>query len=273
MIKGMTGYGQIQFSAGGTKGIIEIKSQNHRYFDVAYFLPVGFASIENRIHEILQGAISRGRVTVSLKITEKPSLEVHFNKETIRAYLKHANALKKEFSLNNSLTLADVIKLPGVIETKEVLLDVEKLWPVIDKNLKKALSGLLQMRDREGKSLSVDIAQILKRMQLQVKKIEARTKSLLAEKKKSLTPEEFSSYQRSCDINEEITRLRHYIEEFGLLLKAQVVVGKKMDFVGQEMQRETNTIGSKVQDGIVSNAVIALKSKVEKLREQAQNIE
>lgn len=129
------------------------------------------------------------------------------------------------------------------------------------------------MRKREGRSLARNIVDILKRMTGQVKKIEARTKGILKGQKKILSPEEFTSFQKGYEISEEITRLKHYIQEFGLLVKAPALVGKKMDFVAQEMQRETNTIGSKVQDQVVSGAVIALKSKIEKLREQAQNIE
>ena len=108
---------------------------------------------------------------------------------------------------------------------------------------------------------------------MQVKTIKLRAHIILKEKKTQLTIEEFNSFQKSSDINEELTRLSHYIEELRLLLKSNVSIGKKIDFVAQEMQRETNTIGSKLQDKIVSNAVIALKSKIEKIREQSQNIE
>jgi uncharacterized protein (TIGR00255 family) len=110
-------------------------------------------------------------------------------------------------------------------------------------------------------------------MYMRLKTIQSRSKAILAEKKAALTLDELSSFQKGADINEEMTRLKHYIDEFKLLLTSSTGVGKKLDFVAQEMQRETNTIGAKVQDQVVSNAVIALKSKIEKLREQAQNIE
>jgi len=140
-------------------------------------------------------------------------------------------------------------------------------------SFQKVMKSLMTMRKSEGKSLEKDIAHVLKRMGVQVNNIESRTKTILRENKKVLSPEEFASFQKGCEINEEITRLKHYMEEYKLLLKAAVPVGKKMDFIAQEMQRETNTIGSKLQDQIVSNSVIALKSKIERLREQAQNIE
>ena len=129
------------------------------------------------------------------------------------------------------------------------------------------------MRKREGTALAGDVNGQLKRMILQISTIKARSKELLKEKKDKATDEEFSSYQKSNDINEELARLAHYIEEARALLKQSEGVGKKLDFIAQEMQRETNTIGSKVQDKEVAAAVIAIKSKVEKIREQSNNVE
>ena len=129
------------------------------------------------------------------------------------------------------------------------------------------------MRQREGRSLIADMNKLLNLMLLQTKKIRMRSGIILKEKRKLLTDEEFSSFQKGADINEELSRLIHHIEEFRILLRSDIAVGKKLDFIAQEMQRETNTIGSKLQDKVVSNAVIALKSKVEKIREQSQNVE
>ena len=131
----------------------------------------------------------------------------------------------------------------------------------------------MRMRKREGTSLATDIRDLLKKMLAQIKIIESRIKVILDGKKKSLSLEEFSSFQKSIDVHEELKRSVHYIQEFKSLLVSSTGAGKKMDFVAQEMQRETNTIGSKLQDNVVSSAAIALKSKIEKLREHAQNIE
>ena len=129
------------------------------------------------------------------------------------------------------------------------------------------------MRQREGKSLAADMGDKLKKMSARLKAIEKRAAQILKEKQKVLKPEEFSSFQKSIDVNEEIARFTHYIQEMTELFKASIPVGKKMDFIAQEMQREANTLGSKLQDQMVSNAVIALKSKIEKIREQANNVE
>jgi uncharacterized protein (TIGR00255 family) len=273
MITGMTGFGSADKSFGKMKFVLEIKSQNHRYLDIVFYLPPGFAAIENKIREILNKEIQRGRVTVSLKIIDKSSHHLVFNRDIVKEYLRHAQEVKKEFHLINNLGIADILRLPGVFETRETVLNVEGIWPIFYSGVSQSLRGLLAMRKREGRSLAADLRNVLNRMLMQIKKIEARSKILLSEKKKNVSPDEFLSYQKGCDINEELIRLKHYIEEFKNLLKTVTVVGKKLDFVAQEMQRETNTIGSKVQDPVISNAVIALKSKIEKLREQAQNVE
>ncbi|MCA9404595.1 MAG: YicC family protein [Candidatus Omnitrophica bacterium] len=273
MIKGMTGFGSSELTSGSVKAIVEIKSLNHRYFDISYYLPIGFGSIEQKLRQLVQSTVQRGRVTVAIKITEKPTQTVVFHKDVVKDHMRYAKQLQKEFGLENNLTLSDVVRLPGVIETKESLVQPEKVWPSLQKSLTKALTALEQMRKSEGRSLAKDVGEKLRGMSAQLSTIQARAKAILAEAKKQLSPEEFASLQKGLDINEEIARLKHYIVEVRTLLKSKVSVGKKIDFIAQEMQRETNTIGSKLQDKIVSNAVIALKSKIEKIREQAQNIE
>lgn len=273
MISGMTGFGSAEFSSGKIKGNIEIKSLNHRYLDIGYFLPMGFSSVESKIRDLLATQIERGRITVSIRITGKPSQTVSFNKEAVSTYLRYAKALQKDFNLKGELSIDRLIQLPGVVDTRETVISAESLWPAIEKDFRLALNGLINMRKREGKSLVADIDGLLKHMLLQSKRIQLRAKLILVAKKKKLADEEYLSYEKSADVNEEISRLSHHIDEFRQLLRQNIVVGKKLDFIAQEMQRETNTIGSKLQDKIVSNAVITLKSKIEKIREQAQNIE
>ena len=273
MINGMTGFGSTQFSWGRVKGVMEVKSQNHRYLDAVFFLPIGFAALENKMRPVVAKKIERGRVTISLKIMERSLQKLEFNKEVIKEYLRAAKGLKQEFGISDTLLFTDVVKLPGVVEAKEISIDIDELWPAMEKALLSALNSLMTMRKREGRSLFKDVSGVLLGMRAQLRNINSRSKVIHREQKQKLSTEEFLSFQKGTDINEEITRLTHYIDEFKLLLKTATGVGKKLDFVAQEMQRETNTIGSKLQDKIVSNAVIAIKSKIEKLREQAQNIE
>ena len=273
MITGMTGFGSSEITTANIKGTVEVKTVNHRYFDISYYLPVGFGSIEERVRRIVQEEIKRGKVTVALKINQRSAQTGALNHDAVKRYLEVAKLLEKNYGLDNQLTVSDLLRLPGVIDVRDQILDVEELWPSIEKALHKALRGLVLMRKREGKTLAVDIADKLKIMSSEIVKIRQRAKELLRENKKVSTNEEFSSYQKSNDINEELTRLSHYIDETKALLRSGDSIGKKFDFVAQEMQRETNTIGSKVQDQKVSNAVIALKSKIEKIREQSQNVE
>jgi len=273
MIKGMTGFGTAQLNTGDIKGTVEIKSVNHRYLDLVFYMPIGFGAVENKIRELINNRVVRGRITVSFKITEKPEPKISVNKKAVKQYLAYAKSLQKEFRLDNNLKLSDLIKLPGVAEAQEAFVSPEDVWPAMEKALQRSVNSLEAMRKREGTALAKDINGVLRRMSQQVKKIQLRTALVLREKKKLLSGEEFSAYQRGVDINEEIARLNHYIDEFKMLISSDASIGKKLDFIGQEMQRETNTIGSKVQDKVVSNCVISIKSKIEKLREQAQNIE
>lgn len=273
MIKGMTGFGFAQIETNKAKISVEIKTVNHRYLDISFYLPIGFGSLESKIRQIVAKELERGRVTISVKIIPQQTQTIFLNKEIVRTHLKYAAQIKKEFGLKNDLSLSDIIRLPGVLEIKENLLDADSLWPLLDKGMKKAIHGVVIMRNSEGKSLTVDLATQLKNMSAKVVIIQKRAKQSLAEAKPKMTDEEFRSFQKGTDVNEELSRLAHYIDEMKGLLKNGTSVGKKIDFIAQEMQRETNTIGSKLQDKVVANAVISLKSKIEKIREQSQNIE
>ncbi len=272
MIKGMTGFGQALFSKGKIKGAVEIKSVNHKYLDVTYYLPNGFGSIEGRIKNVLQKDVQRGRVTVSLKFLEKPETTINLHKETVRLYLAHMRSLQKEFKLQGSIGLGDVLHLPGVFESKDVIITPESIWPDVEKAFRRAVKALTDMRKKEGQSIVRDMTAQLKQMSASVVLIKARAKIILDEKKKNLNSEEVTSFQKSNDVNEEIERLSHYVVEVRGLLKKNEA-GKQVDFYAQEMHREINTIGSKIQDKIVSQHVVGIKSLIDKIREQAQNIE
>jgi uncharacterized protein (TIGR00255 family) len=273
MIVGMTGFGACEVTVGKFKGLVEIKTVNHRYLDVAFYLPSGFTSFEEKIQKVVASGIKRGRVTVSVKIIEKPHVSIHLNEDAVKQYQQFGKSLSRRLGIKNDLTVADIIRLPGVVEAKEVYIDAATLWPAAEKGLRKALASVVAMRKREGKSLQRDIDGQLTRMLKRISEIRSRANALLKSRKKDMGNEEFASYQRSNDINEEMSRLAHHIEEAKALIRKPQEAGKKLDFIAQEMQRETNTIGSKVQDKEISAAVIALKSKVEKIREQANNVE
>ncbi|MCK5083791.1 MAG: hypothetical protein KAR31_12860 [Candidatus Omnitrophica bacterium] len=195
MIRGMTGFGQAQVLSGKIKALIETKSVNQRYLDINYFLPVGFGSIENKIRQMIKREIHRGRVTVSMKIIQKETQEVVLNKDIARKHLRNVARLKKEVGVKGDLSLSDLVRLPGVLEAKETVIKPEALWPVLEKGFIKALQGLVNMRRSEGRSLALDIMDKLRRMSLQVKKIQSKAKAILSEKKKKLTKEDWSLAQ------------------------------------------------------------------------------
>ena len=273
MITGMTGFGTSGIFLGKGKGVVEVKTVNHRYLDVAFYLPVGFSSFEGPIQKVIARHIKRGRVTVAVRITGKPQVDVCFNEDAIKRYRDFAKSLARRFGVKDDLSAADIMRMPGVVEAKEVFIEATHMWPSLEKGLIKAIDSVVAMRLREGKALEKDIAGQLAGMGVSMAQIKARIRDLLKIQKKELSGEEFSSYQKSNDINEELARLAHHIDEAKGLLKQKQEAGKKMDFIAQEMQRETNTIGSKVQDKDISAAVIAIKSKIEKIREQANNAE
>lgn len=273
MISGMTGFGAADFSIAKVKGTVEIKTVNHRYLDPAYYLPSGFSLYEERIAKLVAKNLKRGRVTISVRITEKPQVNVAINQDAVKRYMDFGKNLSKQFRINNDLNVADIMRLPGVVEAKEMFVDAPTLWPAVAKAIDKALSSVVAMRKREGVSLRADISGQLVRMHKRIGQIKARVLRLLKDKRTATGQEEFAAYQKSSDISEELSRLAHHIDEAKKLLVLSEEAGKKLDFIAQEMQRETNTIGSKVQDKEISAIVIALKSKVEKIREQANNVE
>ncbi|MEI7998784.1 MAG: YicC/YloC family endoribonuclease [Candidatus Omnitrophota bacterium] len=273
MISGMTGFGSCDLAFGKIKGTVEVKSVNHRYLDVAFYLPPGFSSYEEKIAKLIGQNLKRGRITAAVRLTDKAQMSINLNKEAVKRYVDIAKSLSKELHLKYDLTTSDLLKMPGVVEAKETLVQPLELWPAVEKSLEKALASVVAMRKREGKSLLKDINDQLKRMNERLLQIKNRAKALLKERKGKLTNDEFLSYQKSNDINEELSRLAHHIDEARALVKTSDGAGKKLDFIAQEMQRETNTIGSKVQDKEISAAVISLKAKVEKIREQASNVE
>ncbi len=273
MITGMTGFGASDIAVGNIKGVVEVKTVNHRYLDLAFYLPSGFASFEEKISKTVAKGLKRGRVTVAVRITDKPHMVINMNEDAVKRYRDFGKSLSRRFGIKDDLSVADIMRLPGVVEAKEVFVDAQTMWPAVEKGLARAVASVAAMRKREGKSLERDINTQLGLMLKSIAAIKARAAHLLKAQKQALGNEEFASYQKSNDINEEMARLAHHIQEARALLRQNEEAGKKLDFIAQEMQRETNTIGSKVQDKEISAAVIALKSKVEKIREQANNVE
>mgnify|MGYP001617347690 CR=1 FL=1 len=273
MIRGMTGFGRVGFTKSKVKGFVELRSLNHKYFDVTFHLPNGFGSFEEKLKRLLHKEIMRGKVNVSLVLTCRPEDRIAVRKDIASSYLKTFKTLNKSLHLKSDLGLSNVVTLPGVIRCEEYQVTPEELWPPVERTAKIALAGLVRMRQAEGKSLYRDIADKINKIQAELKLIPRRVKQIIAAKKSSLPAEEFSAFLKTSDINEELTRLSYHLKSLKGKLDNSTGVGKELDFISQELQREVNTIGAKLLDRATSASVIKIKSLVEKIREQLQNVE
>jgi len=269
----MTGFGTTQVAVSSVKVQIDIKTVNHRYLDLSFHVPIGFASVEHKIKQLIQQKMQRGRITIGIRIVQSPGKEISLNRDVAKKYVQYARLLQRDMKESTELTVRDVIGLPGVIDVHDFLVTADDVWPLLERGIKRAVDDLVGMRRREGKSLAQDVRKQLKTIVSDVKRIRLRSERILAHKKKDLTSDEFKAFQRTIDVNEELARLGHHCAEMIRQLSLSTSVGKQIDFVAQEMQREVNTVGSKLQDMVATNAVIAMKSAIEKIREQAQNIE
>lgn len=273
MIRGMTGFGRQGFTKSKIKGLVELRSLNHKYFDVAFHLPNGFGSFEEKLKRLLHKDIMRGKVNASLVLTCRPDDRIAVRKDIASNYLKTFKTLNKSLHLKSDLGLSNVVTLPGVIRCEEYQISPEQLWPQAERATKIALASLVKMRQAEGKSLYLDIADKINKIQAELKLIPLRVKQIIAAKKSSLPAEEFSAFLKGSDINEELTRLSYHLKSIKSKLSDNGAVGKELDFIAQELQREINTISAKLLDHAISARVIKIKSLVEKIREQLQNVE
>jgi uncharacterized protein (TIGR00255 family) len=257
-------------------------------------LPRELEMLEAPIRDAINARVARGRVTTRITIHSangKQSARAHINLALAKAYTTELNRLAKQLKLAGAVTLDQLVRAPGVFQTDEELVDAENIWPVVEKALKQALAALVKMREREGTHLAQDLAtragimrQCAERIQKQAPQTAARYRQQLVERIKGAGlaapgPEderllkEIVLFADRSDISEELTRLQSHFQQFEDCRKAKEPVGRTLDFLAQEMNREINTIGSKANDALISRDVVTLKAELEKFREQAQNVE
>ncbi|MBP2072478.1 MAG: hypothetical protein PWQ59_500 [Thermoanaerobacterium sp.] len=291
MIKSMTGYGRGEISENGFHVCVEIKTLNHRFLDVSLRLPKPLSALEEKLRLRIADSIKRGRVEINVSLeTYGKSLDVlELNSDLLNQYLAILNTIKDKFALSGDIKVSDILSLSGVIEIKNVDIDVDNLWVTLDKALSIGIKNLIDMRVSEGIKLKDDIMNRLDILSNIIDKIEERGPIVVKEYKKKLearirelTGNDFDQNRFLTEvavmadrtsIAEEITRFRSHISQFRDSLDSDMPIGKKLDFLTQEMNREANTIGSKSVDLDIVNGVIELKDQIEKIREQVQNIE
>ncbi len=292
MIKSMTGFGRGHEILNGRDITVEIRSVNHRYFELNCKLPRGCAFAEERLKKLMQEKISRGKVEVFLLIynVDAKSERVSVNKEVIRDYISAMRAVKDEFYLTDDLSLSCLLRIPDAFTVIKEETDEELLWQDIKTVATEALQKFVSMRETEGEKLRDDILSRLKDISVWVEDIERRSPEITKAYRERLYEKmsdilegkgidenrillEAALFSEKTAVDEETVRLKSHIGQMSDMLASSEPVGRKLDFLVQEMNRETNTIGSKIQDTEVTRLVVSLKSEIEKIREQIQNIE
>jgi uncharacterized protein (TIGR00255 family) len=294
MIMSMTGFGSGLRQKGGVSVAVEIRTVNHRFLDLHIRLSREYSLLETEIQQAIRGALSRGRVDVSVTIQSTAPAELLINKDLAKGYMEAARTLRQELHLTDTLELRTLLTLPGVVQNKDSLEIVQggesNLREALLESLQAALEGVVRMRRHEGEALRSDmgrhltsIAEKSAQSRASVPSTVEEYRSRLQERLEQLLPPKAVDPQRIAqevailaersDISEEFARLESHISQFTGLLESGKEVGKKMDFLLQEMQREVNTMLSKSGNLDITRLGIALKADIEKLREQVQNVE
>jgi uncharacterized protein (TIGR00255 family) len=275
MVKSMTGFGRAEVKAEAFGSIVaELRSTNHKALEIIVHVPDGFIALEGGIKNEIESQVQRGRITCVVNIVGGRLSKVFINKPLLKEYLLALKRIKSEFRIQDAVSLDTLIHLPGVLALAENTLEVKHIIPHLKVVIRKALSGLIQMRRKEGKVLALYLNARIKELQVDLNAARARFKKALDERLARIDQdEERASFLKNTDVSEEISRLAFHANNFRDKLKKRGPVGKELDFIAQEMQREANTMAAKSFDTLVSSRVIQIKGQVEKIREQVQNIE
>jgi uncharacterized protein (TIGR00255 family) len=275
MLISMTGFGskEGEIPLFG-KVSVELRSTNHKFFEVVLHMPEGFLSLEDRIKKEIEAKAKRGRITCVININGSKAPSVFINEKLLKNYLFVLGKAKRQFQLTGEVGLGTLIQLPGVLALTESSLPKEKIWPGLRVLLKGAVDNFAKTRQKEGRALYMYLKSRGQILKTEVGAVQARFKGVVGDKTaKMKTSEERNSFLKDTDITEEIERLSFHIKNFNHKLNKSIPVGKELDFIAQEMQREANTIAAKSCDSVLSVKVIHIKSQIEKIREQVQNIE
>ena len=292
MIKSMTGYGREQSLIGDKDVLVEIRSVNHRFYEFSSRMPRAYGYLEEKLKTMLNGKIARGKVEVSVSIfnNEGKEVEIEVNGAIAKSYIDALLKANEELSLINDLSLSQLIKLPDIFTVKKVNDEEEEIWQAVNTVANLALDKFISMREIEGKKMYDDIMGRLMFIENTVCVIEKKSpettqnyRERLYNKLKDILSDnnideqriltEAAIFSEKTAVDEETVRLRSHIEQFRTLMDSADGIGRKLDFLIQEINREVNTIGSKAQDLEITKLVVDLKSEIEKIREQIQNIE
>ncbi len=292
MIRSMTGYGRHEQQLDGMNIIVELKSVNHRYFEYNSRLPHGYGFLDDRLKKYLQGRVSRGKVDVSVWIQtmDAPGTAVTVNYDLAESYVRALHALAERTGVRDDISVNTLARYPDILTVTKAAADEDAVWTAVETVAAVAVDKFTAMREIEGKKLREDllsrsetileaVTKIEERspetVRAHMEKVETRMRELLdgaaVDEQRLLT--EAALFADKVAVAEETVRLRSHIDQLRQMLESDEAIGRKLDFLVQEMNREINTTGSKAQDVEMARIVVDVKAEIEKIREQLQNIE
>jgi uncharacterized protein (TIGR00255 family) len=274
-IESMTGFGAGEISVPYWGKIsCELRSTNHKFLEMILHLPEGYLSLEERVKNEVESRLKRGRVVCVITVMGSLTTDVSVNESLVKGYVNAIRGMGKKFSLKDDLGVSTLINLPGVFSTSENKIAPSALWIKLKKAVDGALDDLSGMRVKEGKRLVSHLSSLAAELVRDLRFVDERFKKSISDKMPMLKSDvERTVFLKDIDITEELERLGYHIGNLTSKLRGSGPVGKELDFICQEMQREANTMGAKSSDTKISGKVVQMKSTIEKMREQVQNIE
>lgn len=292
MIRSMTGFGRFEGVIDGRSLTLEIKSVNHRFSDFSFKLGRSCSFLEERLKGLIAERVSRGKVDVCLSVSENPCAEalVEINRPLAAGYVKAFRELSEEYDIKNDISASVLAKYNDVLSVRKAAEDEEQLWRLVKIGAEKALEDFVKTREKEGEKLKADVLLRCERILSLVENIEKRSPELVSEYREKLTQRmkeilggseideqriltEAAIFADKTAVDEETVRLRSHISQIYEMLEYTEPIGRRLDFTVQEMNREANTIGSKICNADMAHVVVDIKCEIEKIREQVQNIE
>ena len=291
MIKSMTGFGRSKYEIEGREYTVDIRSVNHKYCDISIKMPKTISYLEDKVRKEVLANVSRGKIDVFISMEDfsEKGKEIKLNKELAKAYINELKNLADETGIKCDINVIDITKYPDVLNIKDEE-NEELIWNELKKCLDDAINNFISMREIEGNKMKIDIKERINSISKMISEISQFSSGLIEEYIIKLNTrikellntdivdenrlaQEIVIYSDKCSIEEELTRLNSHISQFLDLIEKDSPIGKKFDFIVQEMNREINTIGSKANSLDITNRVIEIKTELENVREQIQNIE
>jgi len=292
MIRSMTGFGKGTCPFKNGEVNTEVKTLNHKFLELSTRLPNNLDIFENKIRQMVQKDLKRGKIYISVFVEKKedPRKKISVNKKAVKEYKRVIGELNRSLGYKGEISIDKIISMPDVIRYETETEDITKYWPYINKSLNQAIKKAVVMREKEGQYLFNDLKSRAKLIEKALIRIKKRAPLVVQKYRQKLwkvlkgasgdvredeerLEREVAVFAKSCDISEEVVRMYSHVESFIQGLNSKQEVGRKLDFIAQELHREVNTVGSKASDFKIQQDVIKIKGEIDKIREQVQNIE